>query len=270
MTAASAGRPASLRTGAVRAGGLGRRSGPGLGGLRRRPPCRRPRRPARRRSCPASRSSPRPRRAGAPTTAAWPSSGVQVAEALAYAHARGRRPPRHQAVEPAARRRRPASGSPTSAWPRPTTTALTHTGDILGTLRYMAPERFRGRSDAAERRLQPGPDALRAADAAAGLRVGRPAGADRAGSRTRSRPARARLDPRIPRDLETIVLKAIAKEPARRYPTAEELAEDLRRFLEDRPIRARRASSAERLLRWCRRNAVAGLLASLGRSCSCS
>ena len=73
-----------------------------------------------------------------------------------------------------------------------------------------------------------------------------------------------KVDPQIPRDLETIVLKAIDKEPSRRYPSAEELAEDLRRFLEDRPIRARRVSSAERLLRWGRRNKlVAGLLASL-------
>ena len=65
--------------------------------------------------------------------------------------------------------------------------------------------------------------------------------------------------PAIPRDLETIVLKAIAKEPARRYATAEQLAEDLRRFLADRPILARRISPAERAWRWCRRNpALAG------------
>ena len=67
--------------------------------------------------------------------------------------------------------------------------------------------------------------------------------------------------PAIPRDLETIVLKAIARDPAMRYPSAKEMADDLRRFLEDRPIRARRASSAEQAFRWCRRNpAVASLL----------
>ena len=61
-------------------------------------------------------------------------------------------------------------------------------------------------------------------------------------------------DPYVPRDLETIVLKAIAKEPARRYGSAEDMEEDLRRFLADRPIRARRASTRERVWRWCRRN----------------
>ena len=66
----------------------------------------------------------------------------------------------------------------------------------------------------------------------------------------------------IPRDLETIVMKAVAREPAHRYQAAEQLADDLRRFLDDRPIHARRVSSVEHLWRWCRRNpAVAGLTA---------
>jgi WD40 repeat protein/tetratricopeptide (TPR) repeat protein len=63
-----------------------------------------------------------------------------------------------------------------------------------------------------------------------------------------------RLDPKIPRDLETIISKAIAKEPAERYPTAAALGEDLKRFLEDRPVLARRSSPLERSWRWCRRN----------------
>jgi WD40 repeat protein/tetratricopeptide (TPR) repeat protein len=63
-----------------------------------------------------------------------------------------------------------------------------------------------------------------------------------------------RLERRIPRDLETIVLKALAKEPGRRYTTAEQIAEDLRRFAVDRPILARRISTAERAWRWCKRN----------------
>jgi hypothetical protein len=62
------------------------------------------------------------------------------------------------------------------------------------------------------------------------------------------------FDPLIPRDLETIVLKAIEKEPRRRYQSAADLAEDLRRFLADRPILARRASWREQAWRWCRRN----------------
>ena len=72
------------------------------------------------------------------------------------------------------------------------------------------------------------------------------------------------IDRRIPRDLETIVLKAMAKEPSARYATAGALAEDLRRFLEDRTILARRSTALERSWRWCRRNpAVAALLASV-------
>ncbi len=70
------------------------------------------------------------------------------------------------------------------------------------------------------------------------------------------------LQPGLPRDLETIVLKAIAKEPGRRYPTAAELAEDLGRFLAGEPIRARRIGLGERGVKWVkRRPAEAALLA---------
>jgi serine/threonine protein kinase len=66
-------------------------------------------------------------------------------------------------------------------------------------------------------------------------------------------PSLRSLDRAIPADLETIVLKALAKEPAERYATAQEMDEDLRRFLEDRPIRARRPSWLQRVRRWFRR-----------------
>ncbi len=72
------------------------------------------------------------------------------------------------------------------------------------------------------------------------------------------------LVPHVPRDLETIVTKAIAREPAERYASAAALAEDLQRFLDDKPIKARRVTAAEQAWRWSRRNpAVASLAAGL-------
>ncbi len=133
------------------------------------------------------------------------------------------------------------------------TDELTGPGDLLGTLRYMAPERFQGRAD-------PRSDVFSLGLTLYEMVTLRPAFS--AGGRAQliermlhAEPPRPRqLDGGIPRDLETIILKAIAKEPGRRYQTAGELAADLERFLADRPIRARRSTSAEQFGRWCRRN----------------
>ena len=115
----------------------------------------------------------------------------------------------------------------------------------------------------AERRLRPGGHALRAAD----LRP--PFGeSDRVKLIEQvlheNPPPPRKLDRRIPRNLETIVLKALSKWPGNRYATAEQMAEDLRRFADDRPILARRTSLMERAMRWARRNkAITGLLVAL-------
>ena len=125
---------------------------------------------------------------------------------------------------------------------------LTRTGDLVGTIRYMAPERFRGICDAGSDVYGLGLVlyellALRAAfDASVRERL--------LYQVNHVEPPRLRgVNPAVPRDLETIVHKAIEKETAHRYATAADLAEDLRRFLEDRPIHARRVGSTERLTR---------------------
>jgi WD40 repeat protein len=187
---------------------------------------------------------------------------LQAAEALAYAHGRGII---HRDIKPA----NLLLDTTGVLWisdfglVKTQDPALTDTGDLIGTVRYMAPERFRGECD------------VRADVYALGLTlyellVLRPAfnGQDRlhlVEQIGRQEPARLRkLDPRIPRDLETIIMKAIEKVPDRRYASAEALAGDLRRFLADEPIRARRIGPLERLGRWGRRNPlVAGLSAAV-------
>ena len=140
---------------------------------------------------------------------------------------------------------------------------LTHSGDIIGTVRYMAPERFRGKCDARSDVYALGLTlyellALRPAFAAA----------DRHELMRRvmsEEPERLRaLVPHLPRDLETIVHTAIDREPGRRYATAAALAEDLQRFLDDKPIKARQVTTTEQAWRWAKRNpAVASLGAGL-------
>ena len=124
---------------------------------------------------------------------------------------------------------------------------------MIGTLRYLAPEALRGQTDHRSDLYSLGLTLYEL------LTLQAPFG-DLSPSEllrcvTEEQPARPRtLDRNIPLDLETIILKATAREPGDRYATAAALADDLRAFLDDRPIRARRATPVERLARWCRRN----------------
>lgn len=131
--------------------------------------------------------------------------------------------------------------------------------DLVGTLRYMAPEQFRGNTDHRSDIYSLGLTLYE-------LLALRPAYAETDHSRLMRRiaegptPAPGSASGDIPRDLETIILKAISHDVNQRYQSAVAMADDLRCFLEDRPIRARRVGPAERLARWCRRNkALAGL-----------
>jgi eukaryotic-like serine/threonine-protein kinase len=189
--------------------------------------------------------------------------GTQVAEALEYAHKHG---VLHRDIKPS----NLLLDSRGTVWVTDFGLAkaddqqnLTHTGDILGTLRYMPPEAFEGKSD------------IRSDVYSLGLTLYemlalRPAFDEKERNRlikqvTHGEPARlSKQNRQVPRDLETIVHKSIEREPGRRYESGADLAADLRRFLDDEPIHARRVSSTERLARWCRRNpTIASLIAAV-------
>jgi WD40 repeat protein/serine/threonine protein kinase len=133
---------------------------------------------------------------------------------------------------------------------------LTMTGDLLGTLRYMSPEQALAQRVPLDVRtdvyslgvtlyelltLEPAYNGQSREEVLRQIAFEEP------------RPPR-RLNPAVPAELETIVLKAMAKVPEERYTTAQELADDLKRFLEDRPIRARRRTLLQRGRKWARRH----------------
>jgi hypothetical protein len=147
-------------------------------------------------------------------------------------------------------------------------TGLTVTGEVLGTLRYASPEQAHARRGLVDHRS----DVYSLGATLYELVTLRPIfdGRDRHEllrqiADEEPRPPRS-IDRAVPAELETIILKAVAKEPHERYATAQELADDLQRFREDLPIRARRPSLTEKATKWARRHrsvvlsAVAALL----------
>jgi len=133
---------------------------------------------------------------------------------------------------------------------------VTMTGDLLGTLRYMSPEQALAKHGLVDHRtdvyslgatlyelltLKPAFAATDRQELLRQIAFEEPA------------PPR-RVNPAVPVELETITLKAMAKDPAERYATAHDLADDLRRWLADEPIRARRPTAVQHLRRWSRRH----------------
>ncbi len=188
--------------------------------------------------------------------------GLQLAEALSYAHSQGTL---HRDIKPG-NLLLDARGV---VWITDFGLAkvmeqdnITQSGDVVGTLRYMAPEQFEGKAD-------PRSDIYSLGLTLYELVTLKPAFEARDKHSlikkiTYENPAAPRrIQPAVPRDLETIILKAVAKDPNHRYASAADLAEDLKLFLEDRPIKARRTNAAERLWRWAKRNKTLAALTTI-------
>ncbi len=184
--------------------------------------------------------------------------GVQVADALHYAHSQGTL---HRDIKPA---NLLLDGRGT-VWVTDFGLAktveqddLTRSGDIVGTLGYMAPEQAQGQFDARSDIYSLGLTlyemiVMRPAKSGQGEVLDRIV-------RGNLQPLRS-IDPAVPRDLAIIIDKACAADPAHRYRSAAELEEDLQRFIEERPILARKVSVIGSVWRWSRRNRAMAVLA---------
>ncbi len=182
--------------------------------------------------------------------------GLQAAEALAHAHHHG---VIHRDIKPS----NLILDSNQRIWltdfglaRRMDDASLSLTGALLGTPRYMSPEQ----AGAATRPVDHRTDIYSLGATLYELAAGRPLFEAETAHEILHRIlhqeplALRQVAANIPRDLETIILKCLAKDPAQRYPTAQQLADDLRAFVEGRSIRARRPSAAERTLRWARKH----------------
>lgn len=200
-----------------------------------------------------------------------------IAEAVAYAHQRGIL---HRDLKPSNvlidTHDQPhvvdfglAKSLPGSELPA-LNTELTQSGQVLGSPSYMAPEQAAGHGRAVDART----DVYALGAILYEMLSGRPPFQAETSLETlklvlENEPAAPRLlNPRLPRDLETLCLKCLEKEPRRRYAGAQDLVEELGRFLENKPIVARPVSVPEKLRRWCQRKPlVAGLAGGLLLAC---
>lgn len=179
--------------------------------------------------------------------------GIQIADAIEYAHSQGTL---HRDIKPG----NIMLDQQGTVWI--TDFGLAHATDgsnatesqhLAGTICYMAPEQFHGKCDVRSDVYALGLTLYEFATLTPAISAGSRAEMIRQATESRPAPPRSIISD-LPRDLETIILKAISADASHRYQSAGDLADDLRRFAEDRPIRARRVSVAERIWRWCRRN----------------